>query len=207
MSGLNRKRPGEANATLPTPKRAATGRDAELIEDEKDETYHVTTKLHGKYNVFPELLRNRLQASYVATIQFQINALQSGAVSEYKYTYSVVTERRIRQVTPSLEPTCNTTLCKDSIVSLSLANTALLEVFLKSQKERLEKPSFVMLKRHEGISNPEFTQLHAVRHEEIGWGFDTYGCLSLYLVYIDQGKLREYVIYVQRAELKVEENA
>jgi hypothetical protein len=204
MSVLNKKRPGEANTTAPAPKQPRTGPDAEVIE-EKDETYHVTTRLHSKFGLFPALLQNRLQKAYEVTIQYHMNVLQSGSIPEYKYSYSIVTERRIRQIaTNSL---CNVNLCKGGIVSLSIANTALLELFLKSQKESLKKPNFVMLKQQEGIVNPEFTQLHAVRHDEIGWGFDSYGCLSLYLVYIDQGKLREYVIYVQRAEVKVEETA
>jgi hypothetical protein len=39
--------------------------------------------------------------------------------------------------------------------------------------------------------NPEFIQLHSVRHDEIGWGYDLNGCLLLHLVYIKNSKLNE----------------
>jgi hypothetical protein len=137
---------------------------------------------------------------YQTTIQFQMSTLLSGIISDYKYHYSVIEERRVRQT-----PSPNITLHKDSMVSLSLANTTLLEIFWKTHKEALRKPTFVILKKREGMVNPEFVQLHATRHGEIGWGFDANGCLSLYLVLVEEGKLKEFVIYVQRVEFKVEE--
>jgi hypothetical protein len=191
----------------PPPKRPATRKATavETIEDEPNELCHVTATLHSKFMIFPEDLRKRLQRMYQSMLQCQMTALLSGTTHQFKFTYSIFTERKVRQATPSAEP--NITLCKESIVSLSIANTTLLEIFLKAQKESLNKPNFIQLKTQEGLANPDFNQLHSVRHEEISWGFDCNGCLSLYLVSIDKNKLKEYSIYVQRSGMKTEEQA
>lgn len=209
MSGANKRRSAEVHAGAPAPKRPVTRKPNETViieEDEVDtETYEITAKLSKKYNVFPEPLRRALQDSYETIIEHQMAALIAGVPLKFKFTYSIITERRIRQIDPILEP--KFTISKDNVVSLSIANTTLVELFLKSHEEYLGKPNFVLLPKQDGTSNPNFIRLHATRHNEIGWGFDIYGCLSLFLLYIEDGKLKEYVIYVQRAEVKVEEKA
>jgi hypothetical protein len=209
MSNVNKKRPAETTTASPAPKRSATRKPSETVTIDEDETntetYIITAKLSNKYNVFPGYLRQVLQASYQTTIQRQMAALLSGIPLKFNITFSVIIETRIRQPDPIIEP--NVTTYKNNVVSLSLANTILVELFMKTQGEYLEKPNFVMLPKLDGMANPDFTRLHATRHNEIGWGFDIYGCLSLFLVYIHEGKLEEYVIYVQRAQVKVEEKA
>jgi hypothetical protein len=44
-----------------------------------------------------------------------------------------------------------------------------------------------------------------MRRNEIGWGFDADDCLSLHVVFMEKAKKHEYTIFVQRSELKVEE--
>jgi hypothetical protein len=207
MSGFNKKRSSKMSTSTPAPKRAATRKATavEIMDDEPNELCHVTAKLHSKFLIFPEDLCKRLQRMYQSMLQYQMTALLSGITHQFRYTYSIVTERKVRQTAPNAEP--NITLCKGNIVSLNFANAMLVDIFLKAQKEALTKPNFIELKTQEGIANPEFNQLHSVRHGEIGWGFDTNGCLSLYLFSIEEGKLKEYFIYVQRAGMKKEEQA
>jgi hypothetical protein len=207
MSSVSKKRPGDVRNPSEASKRSATRSETVVINEDEEEAnnmnYDVTAKLSSKFSIFPEPLRKQLQVMYEATIRYAMSALVSGDTLKFKYTYSIVTERRIRQPDSVFEP--NVTICKANMVSLSIANTALVELFLKSQKDYLAKPNFVLLPKQDGMANPDFIRLHATRHNEIGWGFDIYGCLSLFLLYIDEGKLREYVIYVHRTEVKVEE--
>jgi hypothetical protein len=206
MSGQGRKRAAEQNMN---PNKRAMGRKAnepDILElNEAPEDYHVSTTLHSKFGVFPEILCKSLQSSYNAAIQSLMKAFAAKTTLREKYTYSVIADLRVRQSNPNTGIT--STICKDGIPSLSLANTALLECFLNTKQKYLEKPSFVFLKKEEGVANPDFIQLHSVRRNEIGWGFDTNGCLSLYLVFFEDAKLNEYAIFVQRTEIKMEENA
>lgn len=72
---------------------------------------------------------------------------------------------------------------------------------------QLNHNSFVKLETKQGLENREFVHLHSVRHKEIGWGFDTLGCLSFYWVRVVEGKLEENVMFVERVEIggKVQE--
>lgn len=198
-----KKRQAEENTSAPPPKRPATRKapDVEVIED--NPLYNFTPKLHAKFAAFPALLRSKLQQGCQTTCQRQWNALFSGKALELKHNYSIIAERRIRQNIPNPEE--NVTRCHTKIKSLSVANAMVLDMFTNAQKEALKKPQFIQLETQEGMVNQDFIQLYAVRHGEIGWGLDTNGCLSLYTVFIDKGKLKEYVIYVQRADIKVEE--
>lgn len=96
---------------------------------------------------------------------------------------------------------------KRNIPTASLANAALLDLDI-TDKMVLNKPKFEHLKRSENIANPENVRLHAVRNGEVGWGFDCHGCLSLYTVKREKGKLMEYAVFVKRLDgVKVEQNA
>jgi hypothetical protein len=205
MAATNKKRPAEST-TGPVVKRNATRKnsDQDSIEIEPDETCHITVVLHSRYDVFPASLRAKLQTTYTTMIRSQMEALETNVTPGARYTFSVVSELRVRQTDPASAKTQS--ICRDNIHSLSLANTALLDFFRKTNKRYLEMPNFVQLKTEDGISNPEFIQLHSVRRNEIDWGFDTNGCLSLYLVFMDKAKLHEYVIFVHRMDIKVEED-
>ncbi|KAH7072787.1 hypothetical protein BKA63DRAFT_576761 [Paraphoma chrysanthemicola] len=131
-----------------------------------------------------------------------MTTLTSGITETFAYTYTVVSERSIHQPDQASGP--NITICKDNIPSRSIANTTLLEIFTKSHKAALVKPSFVFLKKQDGMVSPEFVRLHSVRHNEIGWGLDANECLSLHLVFIDKGRKHEYNIYVRQTMVKKE---
>jgi hypothetical protein len=81
----------------------------------------------------------------------------------------------------------------------------LLGLFLDKFKPVAGQVVFVELRTKEGLENPDFGSLHAVRHGEVGWGLDCWGCASLYTVGIVDGKLREMVLFVERSAVKVEE--
>jgi hypothetical protein len=200
MSGTHKKRPAE-QVLIVISERAATKKDLEpkIIEPEVLETYHIAVVLHNRFETFPMLLRETLQFNYTTTIQSHMKALGVNTITEYKYTYSIVSEIRVRQFNAETQ----SIICEDDIPSLSLANTTLLEKFARASKKCLENSSFVQLKTEESIVHPEFVQLHSVRRNEIGWGFDVNGCLSFYLVSKENAKLVEYAIFVQRVDFKV----
>lgn len=132
-----------------------------------------------------------------------MDVLTFGSSLRREPTYSVAIERRVKPSAPGQETT--TTLVRDTIPTLSLANTLLLGLFLDKVKPVQGQATFVELQTKEGLANPGFGGLHAVRHGEFGWGLDCHGCLSLYTVSIVDGQLREMVMYVRRSEVKVEE--
>lgn len=167
------------------------------------EAYHMTLTMDKRFAIFPVQLRTRLQTAYAETIRVQMRILKTGIARKIRFTFSIVTDLRIRQ--SGTHTGLETTICKDSIRSLSIANTTLFEMFIERSGKYLEKPAFVELKTEAGIANPDFIQLHSVRRNEIGWGFDMNGCMSLYLVYMDDGKLKEFAMFVQRTQIKLEE--
>ena len=63
-------------------------------------------------------------------------------------------------------------------------------------------PNFVELETVAGLRNPEFVQLHSVRHGEVGWGFDAGGALSLYVARLVGAGLEEHIFYVGREARK-----
>lgn len=83
----------------------------------------------------------------------------------------------------------------------------MLEAFNSQYSAYVKKTAFVKTEAEGEIKNPEFLEFHSVRRDEIAWGFDANGCLSLHLVFMEQGRLKDYTVFVQRAEgvIKVEE--
>ncbi|KAH7077069.1 hypothetical protein FB567DRAFT_141324 [Paraphoma chrysanthemicola] len=207
MSTQSKKRPAEQSANEPVPKKRARKRaedqdDDSIEEIEEDTTYHITATMHSRFNVYPSALRTKLENTYKTTIRAPMATLTFGIAETFKYTYTIVSERSVHQPDHATGP--NITICKDNIPSLCIANTALLELFTKSHKVALVKPSFVFLRKQDGMANPEFVRLHSVRHNEIGWGLDANECLSLHFVFIEKGKKNEYNIYVRQTMVKKE---
>lgn len=145
----------------------------DIIELEIDKNYHVAVNLHSKFNIFPMLLRKTLQAGYSSTIRSQMDALTNKTAVKDEHTFSVVQNMCARQSLP--DTGARRKYFKTQFPSLSLANTALLELFSKDQKQYLEKPVFVQLRTEAGATNEDFIYLHAVHVNEIGRGFDCNG--------------------------------
>jgi hypothetical protein len=225
MSGNSRKRAAEVSTNELTSKRANTTRSGHIdtisLESspepkgaKKDNqakhsnakvdpaTYDIAVELHSDYDIFPKHIRTSLQGMYQATIQSTMSRLTDKTLPKYPYYYSIISKRSVRDAGPNVGP--NVTICKDNVAPLSIANTILLEIFLTTYGSALVKPKFVKLEKIAGIANPEFASLHLVRHGDIGWGFDLNSCLSFYLPSLKDVKLREYWIYVQKVEVKVE---
>lgn len=105
---------------------------------------------------------------------------------------------------------------KKTFLLLSLANEETLELFTKRfSKGIASKPSFVDLKSKVGIDNKKFIRLHSVRPNEIGYRFDTHGCLSPYSAFhvgetvdvdsvsVVESRLKEVIFFVRQV-VKVE---
>jgi hypothetical protein len=132
-----------------------------------------------------------------------MGTLEANVTPEAQCICSVISELHVRQIDPGFAR--SQTICKDSMSSLSLANTAILDFFRETNKKYLEKPGFAQLRSEDIILDLEFSQLHSVRRDEIGWGFHMDGCLSLCLVFMSNTKLDEYAIFVLNNYVKVEE--
>jgi hypothetical protein len=172
-------------------------------EQEQAETFfQVSVTSHAKYNKFPVALCNKLQAACQTTFYEHIFSLEAGTVLEYRQQYSVVTGTRVRTLSMVFE----TEVAVPNIFDLGVANAALLKNFVRSCPARygkLEKERCIELKTQKGIRNEGFIELYAVRHGELGWGFDTDGCLSLYAIAVADGKPKEKVWYVKAGSIKL----
>lgn len=123
---------------------------------------------------------------------------------EYRQQYEVCLGLRTRTLSMKFE----TTVAVPNVLDLSMANAALLDYFTKHFKgthRLLTKEACVELKSHGGLLNPDFIELYAVRHGELGWGFHAGGCLSLYITVVVDHKLKERVLYVKAGGVKLEE--
>jgi hypothetical protein len=69
---------------------------------------------------------------------------------------------------------------------------------MNTKRRFLEKPTFVSQEAENDETNSTFVQLHSVRKNEIGWGYDANKCLSLYLVFVKDTKLYEHALFVQQ---------
>ncbi|KAF1845675.1 uncharacterized protein K460DRAFT_112942 [Cucurbitaria berberidis CBS 394.84] len=185
MSSNPKKRQAKPDVFILAAKKVARASNVqpENTANKQDEVFQVSVKLHRKFDHFPAKLRTILETSYKDTIDAQMDTLQSGKQLAQRYTYSVLVGQ----------------------LHLSLANMQLLEAFMGRNQAGLGKATFVELKTKEGLANAEFIHLHSVRHGELGWGFDTHGCLSLYSVSIVDSRLKEVVYFVERSEVKTED--
>jgi hypothetical protein len=158
MSTPNKKRSAEA-PTAPVAKRTAMGKktDLEVVDLDKEETYAMTVTLQSSFNVFPVPLRTKLEAMYTRCIRNQMKSLEAITISKDKWTFSVISDLRVRDTITKTK----SSLHKNNITSASLANTVLLDTFVKSKSPYLicSKPSFIILPTEAGLTNPEFTQL------------------------------------------------
>jgi len=170
-------------------------------QKEEDALYHISVTVNSKLHKFPSALREKLQKAYQAACYARMFALQAGIIPTYRDTYSIIEGERIR----SESFTFKTTELASNILDLSMANIKLLEIFANRKGWPLEKRTFVELKTQSDLENPEFVELHSVRHGELGWGFDAAGCLSLYATGIVGSKLKERVWFVGGCKVKVEE--
>jgi hypothetical protein len=203
MSGNTKKRAAEQ--PLPNQnKRASTRKvnEPDIIVVEDDKNYHISITIHSKFNAFPASLRATLQDIYVATVKDHMKTLEGDkATPNSKHTWSIIADTRVRS---NPNPRIATEVIKNNIPALCLANTWLLEHFMNTKRRFLEKPTFVSQEAENGETNPTFVQLHSVRKNEIGWGYDAKKCLSLYLVFVKDTKLYEHALFVQQTEIKIE---
>ncbi|KAB2100588.1 hypothetical protein AG0111_0g10807 [Alternaria gaisen] len=170
---------------------------------EEDMLFQISVTVNSKIDVFPQKLREALQKSYQTACYTHMFALQAGATPKHHQIYNIVKGERTR----SESVTFTNTIVQHNIFDLGMANIRLLGILTDASRDKLDKRTFVELKTESGLLNPEFIELHSVRHREIGWGFDADGCLSLYGTFVIEKKLKEKVWYVTTGEIKLEDEA
>ena len=174
-----------------------------LAQREEDMLFQISVTVNSKVDVFPQKLREALQKSYQTACYTHMFALQAGTTPKHHQIYKIVKGERTRS--ESFDFT--NTVVQHNIFDLGTANIKLLEFLADASRNKLKKMTFMELKTESGLLNPEFIELHSVRHREIGWGFDADGCLSLYHSSIREQKLKEKVWYVTTGGVKLEDEA
>lgn len=174
-----------------------------LAQREEDMLFQISVTVNSKVDVFPQKLREALQKSYQTACYTHMFALQAGTTPKPHQIYKIVKGERTRS--ESFDFT--NTVVQHNIFDLGTANIKLLEFLADASRNKLKKMTFMELKTESGLLNPGFIELHSVRHEELGWGFDADGCLSLYHSSIREQKLKEKVWYVTTGGVKLEDEA
>ncbi|CAA9964671.1 hypothetical protein PTMSG1_08030 [Pyrenophora teres f. maculata] len=170
-------------------------------QKEGDSLFQISVTVHPKLNDFPIALCKRLQKACQAAFHIHMFALQAGTMPRHHQAYCITTGTRTRSKSIEFQ----TTVAIANILDLSMANATLLRYFLDSTSIDLSKRTFVVSETVEGVANPEFLELYSVRKGDLGWGFDTDGCLSIYGAKVIDNKLTEKVWYVKSVEVKIED--
>ncbi|KAI4935369.1 uncharacterized protein J4E92_002657 [Alternaria infectoria] len=173
-------------------------------EKEEEAFFQVSVTANAKFDKIPIALRNKLEAACQTAFYKHMFSLKAGTMPEYRQQYDVCLGLRTRTLSMKFE----TTVAVPNVLDLSMANAALLDYFTKCFKgthRLLTKEACVELKSQGGLLNPEFIELYAVRHGELGWGFDAGGCLSLYITSVTDHRLKEKVLYVKAGGVKLKE--
>ncbi|KAF2134023.1 hypothetical protein P153DRAFT_363041 [Dothidotthia symphoricarpi CBS 119687] len=200
------KRPAPAALTAPTPKRVAKAApivlDEETENHKDDASFQISVKMHQKFAIFPAKLRQTVEHAHKDALEAMMENFRADNAPNVKHTYLTTRGRCVRSSMTSFES--QTPAWARNSSSPSLANMDILEAMATKPSVCRQKPTYVELPTQDGLANPEFVHLHSVRHNELGWGFDTHGCLSLYWVKVIDGKLEEHALYVERMKIKVE---
>ena len=148
-----------------------------------------------RFDVYPERLRDRIQVRHEKLIHKMIAKFKKGepltphfefSIRKNFFSYPQDAETDFKVKRPVRYP------------AVSLANEAVLQEFLNRVPPRSKITELKRADGQEPSTNPAFAQLHSVRNGEMGWGIDRFGCLSLQLTYIQGGRLRHELVFVER---------
>ncbi|KAF1838690.1 hypothetical protein BDW02DRAFT_564798 [Decorospora gaudefroyi] len=186
-----KKRKADAEVEVVASKKAMTSNTS---KQEEIALYQVSAKCHPKFENFPIGLKNLLQHQCQTALYTHMANLQSGAIPEYKETFSVMVGTRTRSETIGFHSTVNVA----GILDVSIANIMLLDLVAAcyDKNQEMNKKGFVKLETETGLLNSKFIELHCVRQRELSWGLDDEGCLSMYTAGVQEKKLKERVWYV-----------
>lgn len=194
MSQSSNKRAATEPVEQGGPKKQRTGPTKTREAEEDYESVQITTDLHDKFGPYPKALREAVQDAYTDDVYKILEGFQSGGAFPKVYTFHIVRGTRVQG-----GDTSDYKLTKAEIYfSASMANTAVLEQFLKVTPTR--KADFVKAPDVE-LVNPDFAGLHSVPPGHMGWGFDALGCLSLHKTVIHKNRLKHTFAYVDRREV------
>ena len=169
--------------------------------------FEIYVEMDDSFHVYPKQLREMVEERHKALIVQILAKFETGLPFQPRYNYTI-TRKRVSQ--PRDKTSDYEAPRKKTYPAVSFANKEALKEFLVKAPAR--KAKFVELKLPDGMqpmSNPDFAQLQSVRPDEMGWGMDKDGCLSLHVTTMENGRLRHESIFVERKAVeanKVEED-
>jgi hypothetical protein len=144
---------------------------------------------------FPARLTNTLECSYKSAFLAHMSSLyyKRQPKTGSKEVFSIISVR----ITATMY---NTRVTHETgFTSVILANHELLKWYCRSTSEQsLEIENFIEIAIEDGDENPQLNQMRSVGNLDLGWGFDTHGCLSLYRCQNEGRKTVHHVVYVKR---------
>jgi hypothetical protein len=146
---------------------------------------------------FPVRLTDALERSYKSAFLAYMNSLRTKVQrdSDSKETFSIITARRNRNADTDFVLKTHET----GLSSVILANDELLKWYCRSKSGQfMEIKNFLEIETKDGVANPQYDRVRSIKAWNLGWGFDTYGCLSFYRSQIERDRVVHYVVYVER---------
>ncbi|OAL53361.1 hypothetical protein IQ07DRAFT_629777 [Pyrenochaeta sp. DS3sAY3a] len=164
-------------------------------------TFEFNEKLQ---KILPDALNERLIGEYSKTIRSLMESLDTGHTNPPRFHYSIFVGSCVRGRNPDFD----FGTVESGIADLGQANKEVFKEFLlyrqNDKPNGLKQKNFVELETRDGLANPQFLRLHAVRAGDVGWGYDCHGCLSLFMTTEDGANLKDKVFYVKRTQVQVE---
>ncbi|KAH6629833.1 hypothetical protein C7974DRAFT_395318 [Boeremia exigua] len=188
---INSKRPAAEQAGPTSPKKPRATDAKDMNDDDKYESVQISTELHDKFERYPKTLRHIVEEAYVTDVYDIIEEFKAGRYPPRQSKYHIVRAAR----TQGGDKTDYKLAQLEVFPNTSMANVAVLEQFRKFAPSKTSK--FVKAPEVD-LANPQFAALHSVPPGQMGWGFDSFGCISLHLTVLQENKLKHFSIYVER---------
>ncbi|KAJ4380169.1 hypothetical protein N0V86_004478 [Didymella sp. IMI 355093] len=166
---------------------------------ESDESLQISVRLHSRFDVFPDVLRNTVECMHRAAYIAYMADVNIESHPAQKLTYSVVKGQRL---SPYNESDFVFTTHKVDFENLSVVNMWLLESFWNHNKHNLDGADFAKLEIA-GVENPAMLWLYSVRPHEIGWALNKNERLSSCATKVEDDKLHHRVAFVECKVVKV----
>ena len=182
-----------AGSVDPKKPRIAPAKTTEVEVEE--ESVQISTELHDRFSIYPKQLRDIVEKGYNDEVYDILDRVQAGRPLVQGITYHIQQGARwdSGEIIYKL-------MLKEVLPNSAMANVKALEHFIS--KAPTKKALYIKAAETK-LANPQYSQLHSVPPNHMGWGFDKFGCLSLRLTTIEDNKLKHEFIFVHRKAVEV----
>jgi hypothetical protein len=143
---------------------------------------------------FPVRLTNALECSYKSAFLTHMNSMHNSIQTnpDSKESFSIMTASCNQRFAEEFKFLTHET----GLTSVILANHELLKWYRRSRHSYIT--NFREIASEDGVENPQLNQVLSLGVCDMGWSFDTHGCLSFYRCQKVWDMTIRYIVYVKR---------